>query len=196
MKPQAAVDNATHNAAVSGTRPIVIPPTNSATRTAVQAKIAESRHSANSVSPIIASASLLHKTSIEISSMPETSTLGQPGGILSGIGGGRFVGGGFGAVQVLTQASPLRLVRIFDRMQTLVQFTSLQGINSPEGTSTLGVIPPLQHPTSKQTSSNPSLAIVPGGSAHKKLFVVKGRQLSAAVTPFVYSAIARMAVIK
>jgi hypothetical protein len=80
-------------------------------------------------------------------------------------------------LQVLVHASPPRLARIFDRLQTLVQFTVLQVILLPDGISTAGIFPPLQHPTSTQTSSNPSLEVVPGGFAQRLPSVVRGRQV-------------------
>jgi hypothetical protein len=100
---------------------------------------------------------------------------------------------GSGGVQVLSQASFPRLFRIIDRSQTLVQFTSRQVIYDPDGVSTAPVFPPLQHATNTQTSSNPSLEIVPGGLAHRSLSIVNGRQVSAAVRNFAYSTVDKTA---
>jgi len=84
-------------------------------------------------------------------------------------------------MQMKLHASPPRPLRSFDRSQTLMQLTWLQAMNDLDGISTVaGIFPPLQHPTRSQTSSNPSLATVLGGEAHKTLFVVKGRQVAAA----------------
>jgi hypothetical protein len=75
-------------------------------------------------------------------------------------------------VQVLMQVSSPRFLRWIDRLQILAQFAVLQGIDWPDGSSTVTGLPRLQHATKLQTSSNPSLDTVPGGFAHKSLSVV------------------------
>jgi hypothetical protein len=70
--------------------------------------------------------------------------------------------GGDGGVQTLLQASFPKWLRIIDNIHTLTQLTPEQAIHNPEGVSTAYSCP-LQHPTSTQTSSFPSLATVPGG---------------------------------
>ena len=80
-------------------------------------------------------------------------------------------------MQVVLQASSPRFVRWVDRLQILVQFAVLQVIDWPDGSSTATALPWLQHATKLQTSSNPSLEIVPGGFAHKPLSVVNGRHV-------------------
>lgn len=103
---------------------------------------------------------------------------------------------GAGGVQVLSQASMPRPLRIFDRSHTLVQLTLRHVINEPDGISTSTLLPPLQHPTSTQTSSNPSLEMVPRGLAQRSLFVANGRQVPAASRSFVYSTIGKTAALR
>jgi hypothetical protein len=99
---------------------------------------------------------------------------------------------GIGGVQVLSQASFSRPFRTCDRLQTVVQFTLKQSINEPEGISTLATPSALQHATNTQTSSCPSLEMVPGGLEQRELSVVNGRQVSAAAKTFVHRTIHKM----
>jgi len=69
MSTQKAVLTATHVSVVTRTKPIVMPSTASAARTAVHARYKGARHTANSVSGITISASLFLSASADISSM-------------------------------------------------------------------------------------------------------------------------------
>jgi hypothetical protein len=74
---------------------------------------------------------------------------------------------------VLSQASFPRRLLWLARLHTLLQLTLKQKIIDPEGVSTEAGLAALQQGTSTQTSSKPSLDIVPGEAAQRP-FVVKG----------------------